>query len=173
MNREYYSKVKCWCVKQWRMKYLDKTAFGLVIHIYRNESHKYLALSWAYYRDKMLSRYIIKDSLKRKVLFNYRSASLLGSFSQTPLEMGYIRRSHVFDTMTTLLCTLLYIKLNEYCVENTVNLFCPTLFLNLWLAVMNIFKYHRRTRSYIRASSSGNLFMQEYNDSNFLDRAKT
>ena len=173
MNWEYYSKVKCWCVKQWKMKYLDETAFGLVIHIYRNESHKYLAPSWAYYRDKMLSRYIIKDSLKRKVLFIYRSASLLGSVSQTPLEMGYIRRSHVFDTMTTLLCTLLYTKLNKYCVENTVNLFCPTLFLNLWLVVMNILKYHRRTRSYICVSSSGDLILQEYNDYDLLDKVKT
>ena len=137
MNWEYYSKIKCWCIKQWKMKYLDETAFGLAIHIYWNDSHKYLALSWAYYRDKMLSRYIIKDSMKRKVLFIYRSASLLGSVSQTPLEMGYIRGSHVFDTMTTLLCTLLCTKLNKCYVKYTVYLFfqsCSLVFILLsWI----------------------------------------
>ena len=61
---ETLSNVKKWLVEQFQMKDLGEVSYILGIQIIRDRKNKLLALSQAYYIDKVLARFSMQDSKK-------------------------------------------------------------------------------------------------------------
>ncbi|KAA0048791.1 gag/pol protein [Cucumis melo var. makuwa] len=106
---DYLTKIKKWLATQFQMKDLGDEQFVLGIQIVRNCRNRTLAMSQAYYIDKMLSRYKMQNSKKGLLPYKYGIHLSKEQCPKTSQEIEDMRNilyaSAVGSLMYAMLCT--------------------------------------------------------------------
>ncbi|PKU62438.1 Retrovirus-related Pol polyprotein from transposon TNT 1-94 [Dendrobium catenatum] len=163
-NTELLFEVKKWLIKQFKMKDFGEASFILGIKLIRDHKNKILALSQAFYIEKILIRFEMQNSKKGNMPSCH---GVYLSKKQCPQT-----KQAVDSLIYVILCTR-----PDICyVVGIVSRYQSNPGRFHWVAVKHIFKYLKRTKENMLVYSGSDLIPKGYTDADFqsdIDESKS
>ena len=131
------------------MKDLGEASYVLGIQLIRDCKNKLLALSQASYIDKVLARFLMRNSKKGLLPARHGIALSKEQCLKTPQEEEDMRRVPYASAVGSLMYAMLCTRPDIFYAVGIVSRFQSNPGLDHWIAVKHILKYLRRTRNYI------------------------